>query len=278
MSESPSWAMSGQAIDGREDSHLAEGTHLRIVTNPLLGLPICPIVVDRVTLNVKSLLRYTRSDAIWVDARGALLTPPFAITADNPVTAYLPRSACWAMVSATAAPTRWPFPVVGPVRDPIRLPGTIRDPIGTLPGAGPMVRLPQKQAPLRVEAMVTTPLGSAPVAVRSRAPYQVYASHIERVVITGTGTVNGLRWLDPTRAPGGKPWHTLPLPCPPGARYAGPADGWDRGLQRAHDAAPTRLGMHEQPQASGPSACDPVGAGDEWSRVEHLGRQLVDDG
>ncbi|WP_156224828.1 hypothetical protein [Pseudactinotalea suaedae] len=273
MNPSPSWAMSGQAIDGREDTHLAVGNHLRIVTNPLLGLPVCPVVVHRVTIHIKSLQRHTRSDAIWVAANGTILTPPFTLTPDNPVTAYLPRTACWAEVAATPAKGDWKPPVVGPIRDVVLGPvvspvlGPIRKPV---PAAGQRERPTAlvRASRILVQGMVGTPLGDAPVAVRSRAPYQVYASHIERVVVSGSGTVAGIRWLDPARAPGGKRWHTLPLPCGPGARYAGPGDGWDRGLQRAHDAAPTRYGMHEQPQAAGPAACDPVGAADERFRVE----------
>ncbi|WP_154402262.1 hypothetical protein [Ornithinimicrobium cavernae] len=296
MSLSPSWAMSGQAIDGRDDTHLAPGNHLRILTNPLLGLPVCPIVVQRVVTTRKQLWRQTRTDAVWVDSHGSVLTPPFTLTAGNPVTAYLPRPACWVHVEATPTRIEWRPPVVGPVRP---VPGPVvrrpRGPEPVLPPTRPPVvrpALPPVERPgvsipvlprlrrltqIVVQGMVTTPLGDAPVAVRSRAPYQVYASQLERVVISGAGTVEGIRWLDPARAPAGEPWRTLPLPCGPGARYAGPGDGWDRGLARAHDAAPTRFGMHEQPLAPGPAACDPVGAGDELVRVEHLGHALKDE-
>ncbi|WP_162802240.1 hypothetical protein [Ornithinimicrobium murale] len=287
MSLSPSWAMSGQAIDGRDDTHLALGNHLRIVTNPLLGLPVCPIVVQRVVTTRKQLWRQTRSDAVWVDSHGTVLTPPFTLTADNPVTAHLPRAACWVEVAATPSRTSWWPPVVGPVHPvpgpvvpPVRPP--VRPPVVAPfrpPPERPGVSLPIRPRLTRivVQGMVTTPLGDAPVAVRSRAPYQVYASQLERVVLSGAGTVEGIRWLDPARIPTGEPWRTLPLPCGPGARYVGPGDGWDRGLERAHDAAPTRFGLHEQPLAAGPAACDPVGASDEAVRVEHLAHELRDE-
>ena len=137
MSLSPSWAMSGQAIDGRDDTHLAPGNHLRIVTNPLLGLPVCPIVVQRVVTTRKQLWLQTRSDAVWVDSHGTVLTPPFTLTADNPVTAYLPRPACWVEVAATPSRTSWWPPVVG-LELGGQLPGALLD--ADPPGGPPLVQ------------------------------------------------------------------------------------------------------------------------------------------
>ncbi|WP_298751265.1 hypothetical protein [uncultured Serinicoccus sp.] len=288
MNLTPSWAMSGQALHSHGDTHLAEGTHLRIVTNPLLGLPVCPIVVHQTRSTVDQLARTARTDAIWVTKNGTILTPPFTLTPDNPVTAHLPHPACWALVEAKPGTRGGEGPVVGPIRDPI--PGPIRRilnpldrerPAGSVvvtPSRDPVVKpVPTRQAGLRVQGMVGTPLGDATVAQRSRAPYHVYASHMERVVLSGSGTVHGIRWLRPTDLRLGKPARTLPLPCGPGARYAGPSDGWDRGIARARDAAPTRYGLHEQPLAAGPAACDPAGPGEEEARIDHLGHALRND-
>lgn len=287
MNLSPSWAMSGQALHGHGDTHLAEGTHLRIVTNPLLGLPVCPIVVHQERTTLAHLVRLARTDVIWVASNGTILTPPFTVTPDNPVTGHLPQSACWAWVEARPGKTVGDGPI-GPIRGPVR---PILRPLDLVRSADDLVVEPTRppvvtpgrdpartrQAGLRVQGVVGTALGDASVAQRSRAPYLVYASHLERVVLSGSGTVNGIRWLRPADLPVGRPARTLPLPCGPGARYAGPSDGWDRGIARARDASPTRYGLHEQPLAAGPAACDPAGPGEEEARVNHLGHALRKD-
>ncbi len=282
----PSWALSGQAVDAAGDAHLSPGVHFRLLTNPLLGLPLVPVAVGRAELRDR-LERYTRHDVTWVDAHGAVLTPPFTVTPDNPVTAHLPlgRTCCWAAVdakvdsvAAPSLPTRPPV-LAAPrgrelpsldvrrrirpldvvrTRPPLRLPDDLR-----LPG-----RL--VQAAFRVEALVATPLGDAPVATRSRAPYHVYASHIERLVVRGSGTVTGISWLPASAVEGVEPFRMLPLPTASGARYTGPPDGRDQATKRVRRGAPRRLGMHESPLAASPSACAPVGPPDEEHRVEDL--------
>lgn len=279
----PSWAFSGQAIDGTGDPHLARGVHFRVLTNPLLGLPIVPIVVGRIVLyeEAKGL---TRRDVTWVDSHGNVLTAPFNVTAGNPVTGYLPlgRTCCWASVEGRAGTLPTPLP---PARPPVR-PPIIRPAAGDVspvvirpshlgalqPVTEPVVIRPdifrpRSSAPFRVEGVVATPLGDAPVAIQSRAPYHVYASHIERIVVRGAGTVAGLSWL-PAEAVGAvERFRTLPLPTDSGARYAGPADGPDHAKARIQRGAPQRFGMHESPLAAAPTACDLAAVSDEVDRV-----------
>ena len=125
-------------------------------------------------------------------------------------------------------------------------------------------------APFSLEGVVATPLGDAPVAVRSSTPYHVYASHIERVVVRGSGTVTGFSWLPASAVDVFERFRTAPLPTGSGARYAGPADGKDDGFKRVERGAPQRFGMHESPLAAAPVGCDPVGASDELDRVSAL--------
>lgn len=243
MALSPSWAFSGQAVDSGGDPHLAKGVHYRVLTNPLLGLPVVPLVIGRVSLGEMA-KGHTRSDVIWLDSQGTTLTAPFAVTSDNPVTAHLPlgRTACWAAVEGRAR-----------IRSPL-------DPIG----AG-------RHAPgFRVEGVVATPYGDAPVAIRSAAPYHVYASHLERIVVRGNGTVAGLTWLPASAVEAFEPFRSAPLPTPPGARYAGPADGRDQAFGRVKRGAPQRRGMHESASATTPAGCAPVDASDEVDRVAAL--------
>jgi hypothetical protein len=89
MGLSPAWAFSGQAIDAVGDAHLAPGMHYRVLTNPLLGLPVVPLVIGKIRLGQMA-KGYTRRDVIWIDSHGTILTTPFTVTPDNPVTGHLP--------------------------------------------------------------------------------------------------------------------------------------------------------------------------------------------
>lgn len=264
---SPSWAMSGQAIDGSQDPHLAPGVHFRVLINPWLGLPLVPLSVGKAGLGALA-KGYTRTDVTWVDSHGTVLSTPFTVTADNPVTGYLPPDAtcCWAMIDGEAA--RFVLPLPTPPR----------------PFPGPVIRnaLPADLGRLTVltrafalTGMVATPLGDAPVAIRSQAPYHVYASHIERLVVTGAGTVRSVAWLPASAVRQVSPFTLEPLPTPPGARYAGPANGPDVGKDRVATGAPRRRGMHEAPSAADPASCPPATVGEETDRVARITDALV---
>ncbi len=319
MSLMPSWALSGQAVDGIGDAHLSSGIHYRILINPLLGLPVVPlsVLVGNLGTGAKG---YTRRDVTWVDSNGTLLTAPFTVTPDNPVTGYLPlgQTCCWAGLEGKATsvvgpvvrppvvrpPVVVPPVVVAPVPDPpgpLR-PGGIRPPVGGGSGrdasrinvpvpdpAGPvggraeiarpdldrldirvLDRLRARQLPFRLEGVVATPYGDAPVARRSSEPYHVYASHIERLVVRGSGTVTGVSWLPAGNVGQLAPLRMAPLPSKSGARYAGPPDGPDEGIARVKRGAPQRMGMHESVLAGAAAACDPATAADEIGRVQAL--------
>ena len=278
MGLSPSWAFSGQAVDGVGDAHLAAGVHYRVLTNPLLGLPVVPLVIGKITLGQLA-KGHTRRDVTWVDSHGTALTAPFTVTPDNPVTGYLPlgQTCCWAELEARATggfrpprlaevPTRAATRVAkGAVSGDVRRVDLQR---AELP-SGVTLHTPNL-AGLSLEGVVATPLGDAPVAVRSSAPYHVYASHIERVVVRGSGAVTGFSWLPASAVDVFERFRTAPLPTVSGARYAGPADGSDQGFKRVERGAPQRFGMHESPLATAPVGCDPVGVSDELDRVSTL--------
>ena len=277
MGLSPSWAFSGQAVDGVGDAHVAAGVHYRVLTNPLIGLPVVPLVIGKITLGELA-KGHTRRDVTWVDSHGTTLTAPFTVAPDNPVTGYLPlgQTCCWAELEGRAA---------GGFRPPLSdVPTRMASRVATEAGAGDVGRVvlrrverpgasilwPASVAPFSLEGVVATPLGDAPVAVRSSAPYHVYASHIERVVVRGSGTVTGFSWLPASAVDVFERFRTAPLPTGSGARYAGPADGKDEGFKRVERGAPQRFGMHESPLAAAPVGCDPVGASDELDRVSAL--------
>jgi hypothetical protein len=86
------------------EPHLRPGNHLRIAHHPLLGLPQAPFLVSRArTDSMKGLAE--RTNAIWTDSRGNILTPPFQMSADNPVTARLiipaGETCIWAEITAS---------------------------------------------------------------------------------------------------------------------------------------------------------------------------------
>ena len=296
MGVSRAWAFSGQAIDAAGDAHLAPGVHYRVLTNPLLGLPVVPLVIGKVELG-RFAKGFTRHDIIWIDSHGTILTTPFTVTPDNPVTGHLPvgEICCWAALEGRASRSEWgPFPF--PDRPPVAverrtrtvLPESGRGAAGARAVRAVTVkpaahageprrglidirgRLRGSTARFWVEGVVATALGDAPVAIRSSPPYHVYASHLERIVVHGSGTVTGLSWLPASAIREAEPFRTTPLPTASGARYAGPADGRDQGFDRVLRGAPQRLGMHEQPLAAAPTACTPVSPADEVTRVEQL--------
>lgn len=272
MALSPSWAMSGQAIDAVGDPHLSKGFHYRVLTSPLLGLPVAPLVVGRISLG-RSAKGYARHDVTWVDSHGTILTTPFTVTPDNPVTGYLPLGAtcCWAMIDGE--PGRIVRPVPGPLQP--RVPSRIELPLRTPGPVDTVVRPPlQVTAPFALTGVVATPLGDAPVARRSRAPYHVYASHIERLVVSGSGTVRSVAWLPAEAVDVFERFRIAPLPIGPSARYVGPADGLAFSFDRVKRGAPQRGGMHEHPTVAGPAACPPLSVADEVVRVAKLAAEL----
>ena len=135
---SPSWAMSGQAIDGRGDTHLAAGEPPADRHQPAARAADLPIVViGTITLGRIAKCASPAATCTWVDSRGTMLTPPFTVTAGQPGDRLpaAPARRCWAPRSRAArwrsrsrtgcrAADRWAGPVrtgsVGPARAPVR--------------------------------------------------------------------------------------------------------------------------------------------------------------
>ncbi|MGQ3054641.1 MAG: hypothetical protein ACT6S0_22885, partial [Roseateles sp.] len=98
------------------DTHLQPGIHLRVDAHPLLGLPVAPYIVWRAVLRDGRQVKL-RDDVVFVDSRGRVLTAPFTLTPDNPVTAHLalaPGQTCvWARVNADPGGRQPGPPVIG---------------------------------------------------------------------------------------------------------------------------------------------------------------------
>lgn len=286
----PRWALAAQAIAGDGDPHLKPGVHLKIMPSHHLGLPLTPFIVYRYNLGPSARLGGLRTEITWVDSHGAALHTPFNVTADNPVTGYLPVGSgdvCgWIDVDATpASPTPPVFPV-SPIRQPIRDATPARRPASRVPDAvrpRPIDVLPadlldviRVRATIRVDATVATSRGMAIVASTLGPDYQLAYTPIQQVTVTGTGRVAGVRWLSVLKLKQiEEVWRLLALPVPHGRRYAGIPDAEARAKDRIVRGAPLRFGLHDQPDAATPGAAGPATDADELARIT-AGRPVLD--
>jgi hypothetical protein len=271
----PRWLLSAHGQLADQDPHARDGYHLRVMPSALLGLPIVPLVVYRTAIDAPA----WRDDIVWLDDQGRVLTAPFDVSPGHPVHGHLPPPSdgvCgWFSIEARVdfGPVFGLGGVARPARRRTRSAMAARraavattDPVPALPG-------------LKLEAQVMTPRGWASVAARSAAPWVVSATPIERVVVSGTGTVNSARWIDVRPLdPGDEPLALLALPIARGRRYRASADdAYAYARAQATRVAATRRALHEVPWASGPGAAPPWTAEQEGERIDALCDELVAD-
>ena len=235
----PAWAMAAQALVASDVPHLRPGLHVRVMTNPLLGLPITPFRIIQAGRPAA-----LRTDIIWTDdsALPQRLNPPFDVTPDRPAIGWLPAPAlatcCWIEVLADVA-------------------------------AGD---------DLSVSAMASTPRGPRPVTTRSFSPYHVWASAITQIRVEGTGTVEGVEWL-PASTTGGKLLKLMALPLArPHPRYAALDGGVLLAAARVARGAPLQKALYDTSLSSGglprPFEADPLTMAEEVARVAELAEVL----
>ncbi len=234
----PAWAMAAQALVASDQAHLRTGLHLRVMTNPLLGLPITPFRIIQAGRRPSM-----RTDIVWTDDSPLpqRLNPPFEVTPDRPAIGWLPPPAwatcCWIELFADVQPND----------------------------------------ELNVSAMASTPRGSRPVATRSYSPYHVWASAITQVRVEGAGTVERVEWL-PASTAGGELLKLMALPVArPHPRYAALDDGVLLAAARVARGAPQLRALYDTSLSSGlprPSEADPLTVADEVARVGRLAEVL----
>jgi hypothetical protein len=71
-----------------------------------------------------------------------------------------------------------------------------------------------------------------------------------------------------------KPMELLDLPVKSAARYEGLPDAEQRAEKRVRIGAPSRFGLHDDPNVSGPAAAAPANEDDEWKRVQALAKDI----
>ena len=263
----PPKLLTGVAIDDPADPHLAAAGHVRMFANPRLGLPVGPIVVSRSIISEALLKRLGRRDIVWIDSRGVTLTAPFNVRPDNPVTGYLPSppgSRCiWITVDAT--PERVLNPNVGPLNGLLVTDRPVNGPtpnaIATVPFdrptlANPILSLPIRRTGIDVAQLELTPLGPSVVQHRSTAPYELAASQIEQIRVSGNGVVRGVTWLDAVRLrqEGPKRWKLWTLPHADAARYVSLPSAMADAKDRVANGAPLREQLYDAPASTPPTA------------------------
>jgi hypothetical protein len=285
----PQWLFGAQAIDSDGNPHLSKGVHLRLFFSQQLGLPAFPFQVYRLDLGPGAKAFAQRTDITWIDSHGVTLTTPFNVTPDNPVTGWLPgpnvANCCWIDVLAVPTVGPLPFPVhpVLPVLAPAvpSLPAA-PEPAPAIHVPGPVsFPLPPHlvwRPGLRAHAVITTPRGPGIVATRTAQPYQLAASRIDRVVISGRGAVRGVRWLAAEDvAKVRELWRTLALPIPQGQRYTGIPNAEDEAKQRVIRGAPPRESLMDVPDVPNPASAPLIASPDaeEWGRVDTRRPELM---
>ncbi len=297
----PQWAFAAQAIDSARDPHLAPGVHFRLLFSQGLGLPLVPFQVRRIELGKGAAKARTRTDGIrWVDSRGMVLTPPFNVVPDNPVTGWIATGTgavcCWIEVLA------WPTGDTGPGGPwpgfPVEASNTKPQPVEREPetrseqtGFGPLgylgrsLELPRDmtkdvRSGLHVSAVVATPRGPGIVASRSEPSYELAASRIDRVVVSGRGVVNGARWLDASGYGefNDEYWRLLALPLEYGARYMGVGSADRLAQDRVMRGAPLRESLMDAPDVANPASAPLIIPPDvvEWERIEKRRPPVMD--
>lgn len=239
VAQAPAWAMAAQALDARDEPHLSDGLHLRVVTSPLLGLPVTPFRILHADVSSLTL----RADIVWTDDNTlpTRLNPPFDVTPERPAIGWLPPAAdatcCWIALDADVS-------------------------------AG---------EELRLSAMVSTGRGPRAVAARSDRPHRVWASAIEHIRVEGTGTINGVHWLPSTLAGGGL-IRLMALPVArPHPRYAALDTGVLVAAARVTRGAPRRRTLHDTPGAPRPVDTPALPIPVEVARVGRLAEVVQTD-
>jgi len=235
------------------DTHLQPGIHLRVDAHPLLGLPVAPYIVWRAVLRDARTIKL-RDDVVFVDSRGRVLTAPFTLTPDNPVTAHLalaPGQTCvWARVNADpggSVPAQPAPTTIGPAlpRVATRLDGS-RLSAAAAPVAS-STSAAAASSGIAATAFVTTLQGPAAVATRTAPPYAFGAPGIVQILLQGRGTVVGVVWFEQRDVArlDWAPFTLLNLPHKGGLRYLPIANPIVRAEARVLTQAPQRRPLQE---------------------------------
>lgn len=225
------------------EPHAQAGNHVRVLTHPLLGLPAAPVMFWRGQIGPDQVASFARTDITAVAADRTVLTVPFDVSPEIPVTVTFPlapgETCIWAQLNVDTDQ-------------------------------------------LSVEVRTVTPQGHASAGVRSSFPYAVSAPSIAQLVIRsrrGTHRVTSVEWLELSAFPkiGLEPWTFANLPHAGSPRYLQVQDWKDAVDDRVSLQAPRRKPLQEETGRPAPAGATPVGSRFELDRVGSLTRELRDD-
>jgi hypothetical protein len=230
----PSWLFSAQALDATQDPHLPPGVHVRALPSFALGLPVAPLQVVRGVPRIGVSLE-EKANVFFTDEEGRPVFPTIDVAKVGPVTAWLPTE--------PGNPIIW---------------------------ARVLMDAPDHEA--RVDAIVSGAAGPSIVASAATNPWQVCATGIDRLRISGGGYISGVVVVRRGDLyPGGlDPLEPLALPVEDADRYRSVENPWGAAICRVRRGAPRRLGLHDEPEAGGPESCPPANEDDEEQRVAAL--------
>ena len=288
----PHWAITSEAVDGVGDTHLPLGMHVRALPSPVLGIPATPLAVYRAVLNLDAIKRSAHANGvIWIDSNGVNRTVPFTVTPDNPVYGYFPLpDVIYAQLLAT--PALQPIPgVTGitqfddlvrqpavltrvPVK-PFAQPGALSDYIDR--AAAAVNAMAGTPASLRFEALANSEYGPAPFASRSTAPYAIASWTIPLVRVVGSGTVQGMIWINAAVVKELERdvfWELWSLPVDPAPRYVPTATAKADALARVGRAGATRQPMYVAYGSASPATAPAAVPNDAVKRVDQVRADL----
>ena len=269
------------------DPHAQPGNHIRINAHPLLGLPVAPFFISRVVTRDGKGVSF-RKYALFVDSNQQILTPPFTLTPDNPVTVYIPRlpgeHCIWARVLAD--PFLGGFPPGGGGSRPRRAAPAVTT-RARLRAArldrGPRIAAAGDTANpnlgMIAEGFASSPHGPASVGRRGTPPYAFSSPGIVQILLTGTASVSGVMWLEAKDLPqfDFQTWSILALPHQGGPRYLSIDGAIAIAALRVLDQAPKRWPLQETLGEIAPAAAPGWTPPYEALRVNSLVASLQPD-
>jgi len=226
------------------EPHAQPGNHLRITNHPLLGLPVAPYIIWRGITGDQELA--LRNETIFTDSIGRVLSPPFKLDSNIPVTVTLifnnNESSVWARVNTD------------------------------LDSGGEPVTL-------LAEAYVASLYGPTLLARRDSAPFAFSGPGIVQLVLRGEAMILGVEWMERSIDPkiNLQPWAALNLPIEGGVRYANIENPILHATARLAMQAPKKLPLHETLGMLAPASAPPPPLGFEAARVASLTQPLGED-
>ncbi len=271
------------AIDD-SDPHVQPGNHIRINAHPELGLPVAPFFISRVVVRDGKGVKF-RGNALFVDSNGQVLTPPFELRADNPVTVYIPllpgESCIWARVFAdiygggfpAASPPARTRPAVT-TRERLRTARLQRGRRAADAGGSTTANYG-----MVAEAFASSVLGPASIGRRAVRPYAFSGPGIIQIRLTGSAAVTGVQWLESRNLPAFDflTWTALTLPHLGGPRYVSIENAIAFAELRVLDQAPKRRPLQETLGMVAPALSPAATPVYEALRVNALAAPLLGD-